>query len=118
MPIERINPGRRLSKAVIHGDTVYIAGLVAEDTAADVAGQTRQILTKLEALLLQVNSDKSKLLTATVWLADIESYDEMNTVWDAWVVSGAPPARACVEARLAGPDYKVEIAGIAARDVR
>jgi enamine deaminase RidA (YjgF/YER057c/UK114 family) len=117
VPIERINPERRLSHAVIHGDTVYIAGTVARDTDADVVGQTRQILTKIDAVLAEAGTDKSKLLSATVWLADVASYDAMNTVWDAWVSPGAPPARACVESKLAGPEYKVEIAAIAARDI-
>ena len=115
MVIERIKPGHRLSAAVLHGDLVFTAGLVAQDTTADVAGQTRQILDKLERLLVEVGSDKSMLLSATIWLADIASYDEMNSVWDAWVVAGAPPARACVESKLAGPEYKVEIRAIAAR---
>ena len=114
MPIERINPRRRLSQAVRHGDTVYIAGTVADDTTADVKGQTDQILSKIDALLAHVGVDKSHLLSATVWLADVTTYDDMNAIWDAWVASGEAPARACVEAKLAGPEYKVEIAAIAA----
>jgi enamine deaminase RidA (YjgF/YER057c/UK114 family) len=116
VPIERINPGRRLSQAVRHGDTVYIAGTVADDTSADIQGQTRQILAKIDDVLARVGADKSQLLSATVWLADAASYDDMNAVWDAWVAEGAAPARACVEAKLAGPEYKVEIAAIAALD--
>ncbi|HEV2878564.1 MAG TPA: RidA family protein [Candidatus Eremiobacteraceae bacterium] len=116
MPIERINPQRRLSHAVVHGDTVYVAGTVARDTDADVVGQTRQILSTIDAVLAEAGTDKSKLLSATVWLADVASYDAMNSVWDAWVSPGAPPARACVESKLAGSEYKVEIAAIAARD--
>ncbi len=116
MSIERINPGRRLSQAVGYGDTVYVAGIVADDTSADVVGQTRQILSKIDAVLAKAGTDKSRILSATVWLADISSYDAMNSVWDAWVAKDSAPARACVEAKLAGPEYKVEIAAIAARD--
>jgi enamine deaminase RidA (YjgF/YER057c/UK114 family) len=115
MRIDRIRPGSRLSQAVIHRDTIYIAGHVADDPSTGVADQTRQILAKIDALLAEVGSDKSKMLSATVWLANAGSYDEMNTVWDAWVAAGAPPARACVESKLAGPDYQVEISAIAAR---
>jgi len=118
MSITRIKPGPRLSHAVVHGDTIYIAGTVARDTGADVAGQTRQILARIDEVLAEAGSDKSRLLSATVWLADATSYDAMNAVWDAWVVTGAPPARACVEAKLASPEYKIEIAAIAARDDR
>jgi len=116
VPIERINPGRRLSQAVRHGDTVYIAGTVADDTSADVKGQTRQILAKLDTVLARVGADKSHLVSATVWLADVAAYDDMNLIWDGWVAEGAAPARACVEAKLAGQAYKVEIAAIAALD--
>ena len=116
MPIERINPGRRLSQAVRYGDTVYIAGTVADDTSADVKGQTRQILAKIDTVLARLGANKSHLLSATVWLADVASYDDMNLIWDAWVTEGAAPARACVEAKLAGEEYRVEIAAIAALD--
>ncbi len=107
-----------MSQAVVNGDTVYISGTVASDTSADVSGQTRQILAKIEAVLAEAGSEKSKLLSATVWLADAASYDDMNAVWDAWVVAGSPPARACVESKLAAPEYKVEIAAIAARGTK
>jgi enamine deaminase RidA (YjgF/YER057c/UK114 family) len=113
--IERIHPGRRMSRAVVHAGTVYLAGHVADDTSADAAGQTREILAKIDDVLAEAGTDKSRLLSATVWLADIASYDAMNEIWDAWVSPGNPPARACVEARLAAPDYTVEIAVIAAR---
>jgi enamine deaminase RidA (YjgF/YER057c/UK114 family) len=115
--IKRINPGKRLSQAVVHGDTVYVAGLVADDTSADVVGQTRQILTKLEAVLASAGTDKSRLLSATIWLSDAASYDAMNSVWDSWVAAGTAPARACVESKLAGNAYRLEIAAVAARDV-
>lgn len=115
MSIQRINVGPRMSQAVVHGDTIYIAGQVAGDTSADAAGQTKQILGKIEALLREAGSDKSKLLSANIWLADVGSYDAMNKVWDAWVTPGSPPARATVGSPLAGPQYLVEIAAIAAK---
>jgi enamine deaminase RidA (YjgF/YER057c/UK114 family) len=115
MSIQRINPSSRLSQAVVHGDTIYIAGQVAGDTTADIIGQTRQILTKIEALLSEAGSDKSKLLSANIWLSNVALYDSMNSVWDAWVTPGSPPARATVGAPLAGPQYLVEIAAIAAK---
>jgi len=112
--IERIDAGLRMSKAVIHNGTIYTAGHV-DDTASDVAGQTQAILARIESVLAQAGSDKSKVLSATIWLADIATFEEMNAVWDAWISPGNPPARATVEATLAGPQYKVEIAMIAAR---
>ena len=115
MTIERIKVGPRMSQAVVHNDTVYLAGQVAEDPGADVAGQTRQILSKIEGLLAEAGTDKSKLLFANVWLSDISTFDQMNEVWDEWVTPGHPPARACVESRLARPLLKVEIAVVAAR---
>jgi enamine deaminase RidA (YjgF/YER057c/UK114 family) len=115
MTIERIKVGPRMSQAVIHGDTVYIAGQVADDTGADVAGQTRQILAKIDALLAEAGTDKSKLLSANVWLSDISTFERMNAVWDEWVTPGNPPARACVESKLARPEFKVEIMVVASR---
>ena len=115
MSIKRINPGPRMSQAVVHGDTIYIAGQVASDTTADIIGQTRQILEKIDSLLREAGSDKSKLLSANIWLANVALYDSMNSIWDAWVTPGSPPARATVGSPLAGPQYLVEIAAIAAR---
>ena len=114
MAIKRINPGPRLSQAVVHGNTVYVAGQVAADTGADAAGQTRQILGAIESLLAQGGSDKSKILWANVWLADMGDYNAMNGEWEAWIPKGQTPARATVEARLAAPQYRVEIACVAA----
>lgn len=113
--IERIQIGPRMSQAVIHGDTVYLAGQVADDTSQDVAGQTRQILAKIDQLLASARTDKTRMLSVNIWLADIGTFAQMNSVWDAWVPQGATPARATVEAKLATPAYKVEIAVIAAR---
>jgi enamine deaminase RidA (YjgF/YER057c/UK114 family) len=113
--IERLQPGPRMSQAVIHGDTVYLAGQVADDTSADVTGQTRQILASIDRLLAAAGTDKTKILSATVYLADIGTFAEMNAAWDAWVPAGHTPARATVEARLAAAVYTVEIQVIAAR---
>lgn len=115
MEIKRISPGPRISGAVVHGETVYVAGTVASDASAGVKGQTEQILKRIDDLLAQAGSNKSKILSATVWLANMASYDEMNAAWDAWLDSKNPPARATVESRLAAPKYQVEIACIAAR---
>jgi enamine deaminase RidA (YjgF/YER057c/UK114 family) len=115
MTIERIKVGPRMSQVVIHGDTVYLAGQVADDPNADVAGQTRQILAKIDRLLAEAGTDKSKVLSANVWLSDISTFEQMNAIWDEWVTPGQPPARATVESRLAGPEFKVEIMVVAAR---
>ena len=109
MTITRIKSGPRMSQAVVCGDTVYTAGQVADDSSADVAGQTRQVLAKINGLLAEAGSDKSKLLKATIWLSDISRFDEMNSVWDAWVDQSNPPVRACVESPLAFPELSVEI---------
>jgi enamine deaminase RidA (YjgF/YER057c/UK114 family) len=112
--IKRIEAGPRMSQAVVHGNTVYIAGQVATDPTADVSGQTRQILNRIEVLLAAAGTDKSKLLACTIYLADISTFAAMNYVWDSWVVPGSTPARATVEAALASPEYTVEIVAIAA----
>ena len=114
MSIERIKPGPRMSQAVVHGGMVYLAGQVADDPSGDVAGQTQQILAKIDALLAEAGSDKTKVLSANIWLADISTFGQMNQVWDAWVPQGHAPARATVESKLAAPQYTVEIAVIAA----
>jgi len=113
MTIKRLNPGPRLSGAVVHGDTVYIAGQVSGD-APTVKGQTQAILKKFDELLAAAGSHKSKLLSANVYLANMSGYDEMNAAWEAWVDPNNTPARATVEAKLAAPKYLVEIMGIAA----
>lgn len=108
--IRRVGVAARYSDLVILGDTAYFSGYVPETTLdGSVAEQTRDILGQVEQSLAEIGSDKSKLLQATIWLADMTSYDEMNAVWDAWVVPGQAPARVCVESRLADPDYKLEI---------
>jgi enamine deaminase RidA (YjgF/YER057c/UK114 family) len=116
MYIERHDVGTRLSKVVIHGDTVYLAGLTADKArGASVGDQTQEILGAIDALLAKAGTDKSKLLQATIWLQDIRTVDEMNKVWDAWIASGSAPARACIEARLQSPALMVEIRVIAAK---
>ena len=109
MEIRRLHPGKRMSQAVVTNNTAYLAGQVAEDTNQDVAGQTRQVLASIDALLKEAGTDKSKILTATVVLADMATFADMNSVWDAWVAPDHPPARATIEAKLAAPQYKVEI---------
>ena len=114
--IKRLQPGPRMSQAVIHGQTVYLAGQVASNPATDVADQTRQILDAIDRLLAEAGTDKTRILTTTIYLADIGTFADMNLIWDAWVSREHPPARATVEARLAAPAYKVEIQVIAARE--
>lgn len=109
MTLRRIDTGPRMSEAVIHGQTVYLCGVTAEPPSGNAAEQTRRILRRIDELLAEAGSDKTQLLSANIWLADIRYFDEMNTVWDAWVPKGCAPARATVEAKLAGPEYLVEI---------
>ncbi len=114
MSIKRIETGPRMSQAVIHNKTVYLAGQVAE--GASVTVQTRDILATIDALLTEAGTDKSRLLMATIWLTDMATFAEMNAVWESWVVKGHTPARATVvSAQLAGMAYKIEIAVIAAQ---
>ena len=116
MTIQRLNPGPRMSKAVVHGDTVYLAGQVADKAAGkSVAEQTTEILGIIDGLLAQAGSDKTKLLMVNIWLSDMTTFSEMNGVWDGWVAAGHTPGRATVEAKLAGPQFTVEIAVIAAK---
>jgi enamine deaminase RidA (YjgF/YER057c/UK114 family) len=112
--IKRLKPGKRLSMATIHGGLVYLAGQVPDDLSGDVEAQARDVLAKIDVLLQEAGTDKSSILNATVWLPNIADFADFNKVWDAWVPEGASPARACVEARLANPKIRVEIAAIAA----
>ncbi len=109
MTITRIKPGPRMSQTVVHGNTVHTAGQIADNSSADVVGQTQQVLAKIDELLAEAGTDKSKILKATIWLADISQFNEMNSVWDTWVDADNPPVRACVESRLAFPELLVEI---------
>ena len=115
MKITRIEASPRMSQAVVRGDTVYLAGQVAAKPVPSVGKQTRQILSQIDKLLKAAGTNKSKLLSANIWLTDIRGFAEMNEAWDAWVAKGNPPARATVEAKLAGPQYLVEIMVVAAR---
>ncbi len=114
MTIQRFNVGKRLSEIVVHGNTVYLAGEVPDDTSKGITEQTEQVLSKIDKLLKQVGSDKSKLLSAQIFLPDMEDFPGMNAAWEKWVVPGQTPARATIEARLANPAHKVEIMCVAA----
>jgi enamine deaminase RidA (YjgF/YER057c/UK114 family) len=112
--IQYIQSGPRMSQAVVAGGIVYLAGQVASDPVADVSAQTTQILAQIDALLAEAGSNKEHIISASIWLADIATFPAMNSIWDQWVVPGRTPARATVEAKLALPQYLVEIAVIAA----
>jgi enamine deaminase RidA (YjgF/YER057c/UK114 family) len=114
MQIQRHDSGKRISQAVVYGGFVFMAGQVADDTSLDVKGQTAQVLAKIDRLLEKVGSDKTRILSASIWLASYTSYNDVNEIWDAWVPEGHAPARACVESKLAFPHYTVEIGVIAA----
>jgi enamine deaminase RidA (YjgF/YER057c/UK114 family) len=116
MTIERYDCAPRMCKVVVHGDTVYLAGIVADAPKGKSTGeQTKSILSQIDGFLAQAGTDKSKLLSANIWITDMANFAEMNGVWDAWVSPGNAPARATVEAKLASPDYKVEIMVVAAK---
>jgi enamine deaminase RidA (YjgF/YER057c/UK114 family) len=116
MSIERLHARPRMSQAVLHGDTVYLAGQVADQAKGKGVGeQTTEILAAIDRLLAEAGSSKTRILSATIYLADIATFAEMNAVWDQWVPAGHAPARATVEAKLAASAYTVEIACIAAR---
>ncbi len=108
MTIQYIEPGTRLSEAVIHGGKVYLSGMVAE-SGATVGAQTQNILAQIDDLLARAGTNKTRIIKVNIWLTDITTIDEMNAVWDAWVVPGVTPVRATVEANLARPEWKVEI---------
>ena len=114
MTIQRHNVGKRLSEIVVHGNTVYLAGEVPDDTSLDITGQTEQVLAKIDRLLKQVGSDKTKLLSAQIFLPDMKDFAGMNAAWEKWVAAGQTPARATIEAKLANPASKVAIMCIAA----
>ena len=113
--IQRIDAGNRMSEASIHGGVIYLAGQVPETPHADIETQTREVLAAIDDLLAQAGSDKTRILRAQVYLADVADFAGMNRAWDAWVVPGQAPARATVEARLANPAWKVEIVVTAVR---
>ncbi|BCL76268.1 hypothetical protein JHS3_20040 [Jeongeupia sp. HS-3] len=112
--IQRYHIGPRLAEIVVHNNTVYLAGQIADTLDKDARGQTDEVLLGIDRLLAEVGSDKQKILSVTIYLADMADYDDMNEAWSAWVPQGHTPARATVEARLADPRYKVEMTVIAA----
>ncbi|QJR16053.1 RidA family protein [Usitatibacter palustris] len=114
MSIQRHNVGKRLSEIVVHGNTVYLAGEVPDDGNKDITGQTEEVLAKIDALLAKVGSDKTKILSAQIFLTCMGDFAGMNVAWEKWVVAGHTPARATIEARLANPSFKVEIMCVAA----
>jgi enamine deaminase RidA (YjgF/YER057c/UK114 family) len=115
MTIQRFETGPRMSQVVVHGDTIYLAGIVAKTAGESVTKQTQEVLSIIDSHLAKAESNKSKLLTATIYITDMKNFAEMNAVWDGWVSPGNTPARATVEVKLAGPQYGVEIMVIAAR---
>lgn len=112
--IKRLTQSARLSRVVVHGNTVYLAGHTADDRSADIGGQTRQVLDKIDKALALAGTDKSRLLSVTIWLANMADFAGMNAVYDAWVVPGETPARCCGQVQLAAPELLVEIMVIAA----
>jgi enamine deaminase RidA (YjgF/YER057c/UK114 family) len=108
-------PGPRMSRCVVRGEMVYLAGLTANDTSQDIKGQTRQVLDKIDGYLAGAGTNKSNLLTANLWIKDMALFAEMNSVWNAWVDPANPPARACVKADMARPEVLIEIMVTAAK---
>ena len=113
--IVRIDQNTRRSRASVLGNLVFLAGQVADDKAGDIAKQTREVLAKIDDLLSRAGTDKSRLLSVQIWLKSMEDFDAMNAVYDAWVVQGQTPCRACGTANLADPNYRIEVIAIAAR---
>ncbi len=113
--LKKFKIGARMSQAAVHGNTFYTAGQVAQSAPGEsVSRQTEAILGQIDELLAEAGTDKSKLISASIWMSDISHFNEMNAVWDAWVVPGQAPCRACVESKLAAPQFTVEISVIAA----
>jgi len=115
MEIKRLYVGKRLSEVAIHNETVYLAGQIAEETSADIQGQTREVLGHIDRLLAESGSDKTCILSCQIYIKDLKDFAGMNEVWDDWVASGHTPPRATVEAALANPDVLVEIVVVAAQ---
>ncbi len=116
MAIERFDSNQRMSKCVVHGNTVYLAGMVSSDPKSqDMTAQTKDVLAQIDSYLTKAGTDKTKLLSANIWVTSMSEFAAMNAVWDAWVSQGNTPARATVEAKLAAPEYKVEIMVVAAK---
>ena len=115
MTITRHQTNSRMSKIVIHNETIYLSGQVAQERDSDITTQTQQVFDKIEALLIEAGSNKNKILSAQIWLSNIANFAAMNEVWDKWIDEGNQPARATIEARLASPELLVEIGIIAAQ---
>jgi enamine deaminase RidA (YjgF/YER057c/UK114 family) len=114
MTIERFDVGARMSEMAVHNGVVYLAGQVPEDASQDITGQTAQVLATIDKLLARAGSDKTKILRAQIFIADLAEFPGMNAAWDAWVTPGHTPPRATVEAKLAKPEWKIEIVVTAA----
>lgn len=112
--IQRFDAGPRMAEMTVHNGVCYLAGQVAVGGATDIASQTREVLAAIDALLARAGSDKTRLLRAEIFLADMADFPGMNAVWEGWVVPGQTPARATVQAQLAKPEWKVEIVVTAA----
>jgi len=112
--VQRFHVGRRLSEMAVHNGTVYLAGQVPEDLGKDIRGQTAEVLGMIDRLLAEAGTDKTRILMAQIFLADMADFDGMNEVWDAWVLPGNAPPRATVQARLANPGYRIEVVVTAA----
>ena len=115
MSIQRFHVGKRLSEMAVHNNTIYLAGQVADDPSQDITGQAQQVLASIDRLLAEAGSDKTKILSTTIYITDMAEFPAMNAVWDSWVPPGHTPPRATVEAKLARPVFKVEIQVIAAQ---
>jgi enamine deaminase RidA (YjgF/YER057c/UK114 family) len=115
MDIKRLHVGKTLSEAAVHNGTVYLAGQIAEDATQNIAGQTREVLAHIDRLLNEAGSDKSHILMCQIFLADIKDFDAMNAVWNQWVAPGQAPPRATAEAKLAKPEWLVEMIVTAAQ---
>lgn len=114
MTIQRKHAQKRMSKIVIHNNTVYLCGQVAEDATKGIGEQTRSMLGNVDLLLKEAGSDREHILSATIYIKSMDYFQEMNEVWDSWVPEGHAPARACVEAGMASEEWLVEISIIAA----
>ncbi|NML46985.1 RidA family protein [Ramlibacter sp. G-1-2-2] len=114
MNIQRFDVGARLSEMAVHNGTIYLAGQVPDDATQDIRGQTQQVLGMVDKLLARAGSDKTKILMAQIFLADLADFDGMNAAWDAWIPAGNTPPRATVQAKLGKPDWRIEIVVTAA----
>lgn len=116
MEIKRLHVGKTLSEVAIHNGTIYLAGQVAEDMAQDIEGQTREVLGHIDRLLAEAGSNKSRILMCQIYIADMKDFNGMNAVWNEWVAEGNSPPRATVEAKLAKPEWRVEMVVTAAQE--